>query len=249
MCTSVEEFLDYESKNVVKFIVWISNDGKTNCDGHQQETLTSHLHWQQDAVGPLFSFLHWEWDVLPRLRGRPKAALLDFSSRPAWYAAHWFHQLDHLDTQMEYRTHLQLVSQALNKGNVRCKKKTHSSRGSGTRQMDMMRVPIDMIARLGGWVASQGHITSAYLTNLPVPAAMASAGFSPTMPLSHYYVPRLARHRPTGAPEASRRAHLLWRGRRTEVSEKGEHETLEVNVTLLYTVYSIQYCMALWGTV
>lgn len=77
-------------------------------------------------------------------------------------------------------------------GEVVCKKKTHSSRGSGARAMDMARVPMEQIARLGGWVHARGHIVSAYLTNIPVPAAMASAGFSHSAPLSQYYVPRLA---------------------------------------------------------
>lgn len=76
-------------------------------------------------------------------------------------------------------------------GEVQCKKKTHSSRGSGAREIDAAGVSIDQIARLGNWAHGGGHLLSSYLRGIPIPATLAAAGFSPTMPLSEYYLPRL----------------------------------------------------------
>lgn len=149
-------------------------------------------------------------------------------SRNDWYDSKLFCVQGKPNSKISYNTHLSSVSQAFKEAGIVSRKKTHATRGSSVRKSEAAGVEENQLRRAGRW--NSDAMNQSYLTNIPMQAVRASAGFNPT--IGSYYTARSCLNVPTNLkiqifPEIEQYKNDLSARNSNDISAIGFLETME----------------------
>ncbi|CAI5935964.1 unnamed protein product [Closterium sp. NIES-64] len=152
--------------------------GKTNKDfSLNYISAVRHIDWTLCAVGATLLWLHWVYDLVPILY-EDIAPPLDFTEPSTWYDQYLFFPLRAgNEKQIPPTTHHDWAAKILQDAGITCSRAVHATRAGGAQHASADGMPLDQLARLGGWRFID-VMTKHYLTTIPREAVLLKAGFT-----------------------------------------------------------------------
>ncbi|CAI5988179.1 unnamed protein product [Closterium sp. NIES-64] len=152
--------------------------GKTNKDfSLNYISAVRHIDWTLCAVGATLLWLYWVYDLVPILY-EDIAPPLDFTEPSTWYDQYMFFPLRAgNEKQIPPTTHHDWAAKILQDAGITCSRAVHATRAGGAQHASADGMPLDQLARLGGWRFID-VMTKHYLTTIPREAVLLKAGFT-----------------------------------------------------------------------
>ena len=150
-------------------LVAVSRNGKTNKNGRVEYSgCLRNVEVDMCAVGAFFMYMFARFACEEEF---PNVFIPE-----EWYRVKVLKGKDK-EHPISYHAQYEAIRICYDALGIKTKKKTHANRGSGVRRADVAGTEESQLRRLGGW--NSDALSTSYLTNLPMEALRAQAGFSP----------------------------------------------------------------------